>query len=134
MNRNTLTYTTKPAYTGPKPPVIQPDKYDEAIAYLTEHPEEISKAWNQPGAAKGGCLFRMATNAITREDTRRDVSLGFGCLTMVRGNGCNAATPELTIAIRSDGRIPSSRHTVTPSHLPVFAEWQRRLDVELGRP
>lgn len=54
------------------------------------------------------------------------------CLTMIR-NGWQGPTPELTTAIQSDDRLPCSPRQITPAHLPVFAEWQRRLDRELNR-
>ena len=40
-------------------------------------------------------------------------------------------TPELTKAIRKDPRIPKLPKNITVADLPVFAEWQRRLDKEI---
>lgn len=96
------------------------DKYDEQIACLTLNPARIVDAW-----ALGDCLFQGASH---------DGEVGpYGCLTMVRTGAWNAATPELTEQIRNDMRIPSNCFGITVESLPVFAEWQRRLDKELGR-
>jgi len=106
-----------------------PDKYDKAIAYLTQHPKEIMDAWYDggvcqlPSAHPAACLFQYAGNSPFK---------CCGCLTMVK-NGCRAETPELTKAIRADERIPNGCEAITLEHLPVFAEWQRRLDKELNR-
>jgi hypothetical protein len=48
-----------------------------------------------------------------------------GCLTMVVDGGYEAATPELTAAIRSDKRIPAYRDDITKELLPILADWQR---------
>jgi hypothetical protein len=95
-----------------------PDEYDKAIAYLTEHPNEIGIAWAHPGTMPGGCLFNFVPGFGA-----------YGCLTMIRGGQAyNARTEELTNAIRNDKRLPSWSSKVRVKHLPVFAEWQRRLD------
>lgn len=106
------------------------DKYDEAIAYLTEHPSKIQTAWNWPdddlygdGEINGGCLFQIVGDY---EEC--------GCLTQIRLNPYRIApTAALTDAIRADERIPKSPEQITIADLPVFAEWQRRLDKELNR-
>ena len=36
------------------------DKYDDAVAYLTAHPDEISWAWGRPAVHEAGCLFVFA--------------------------------------------------------------------------
>jgi len=108
------------------------DKYDEAIEFLKAHPSEIHEAWSEieddpPHPAH--CLFQAAT-----KDGRVDSIASFGCLTQIRGMGSwDAATPELTEAIRADDRIPGNPLSISVDHLPVFAEWQRRIDRELGR-
>lgn len=106
------------------------DKYDEAVEYLTERPEEIWQHW-----VFGKCLF-----AFVSPDQSTFVN-GYkcGCLTMIRGGIRNAVGPnlcpdlELTGEIRSDARIPSNPERITPADLPVFAEWQRKLDKYYGR-
>ena len=102
------------------------DKYDRAIEYLTAHPEKIPYAWvNAPvhedeadpdirGVEDMRCLF-AATAA------------GYGCLTQIRC-GSIGPTPEITAAIRADDRIPTNENEITVEDLPVFAEWQRRID------
>lgn len=108
------------------------DKYDEAVEYLTAHPEVISEAWNRPHKTRGGCLF-MPTDVVYNEDFQE---ARCGCLTQIRrseGIYSNGPTPELTAAIRADERIPKTKETITVDSLPVFAEWQRRIDTELNR-
>ncbi len=96
------------------------DRYDDAIDYLTEHPDEIVDAWGDgrtfPDPRPGPqCLFNY-------------VAEGCGCLTQIRDMCANAPTESLTEAIRSDNRIPSDEFDITVDELPVFAEWQRTLD------
>ncbi len=112
------------------------DKYDKAIDYLMRHPNEVKEAWSCPPEHPAGCLFEFAC--------RREVLRGFnnyGCLTMIRRvaypsdvwQSSVAETPELTEAIQADNRLPMHVDEIQLHHLPVFAEWQRRLDRELGR-
>lgn len=106
------------------------DKYDKAIALLTKRVgagevDAIHKAWIAPFENRAGCLF-----AFTGRDPRDRTC---GCLTQVSKGMADAATPELTRAIFTDGRIPMYPDEITLADLPVFAEWQRRLDRELGR-
>jgi len=107
-----------------------PDKYDEAIAYLTDNPDQIQKAWNDPLYEKGGCLFLNAGKDIIPHFTPR---LGCGCLTQIRSGFYEAETEDLTREIRNDIRIPKHGKDITVDHLPVFAGWRRRIDKELGR-
>lgn len=109
------------------------DRYDHAIDYLMRHPMEIINAWGQPDTHRAGCLFARAH--------RKDCyNCHHGCLTQIRGY-CGyplaswnmAATPTLTTVIRADQRIPGRVEDIQLHHLPVFAEWQRRLDRELHR-
>ena len=107
------------------------DAYDEAVAWLTERPEEIWNAWmegNGPAIGRG-CLFRYACKS--GEFDGQDV----GCLTAIRSGTGHATTRELTRAIRLDDRLPrNSQLEAGVANLPVFAEWQRHLDSVLGRP
>ncbi len=97
------------------------DKYDEQIAELTENPRRIPAAWS-----RGEGLFQFATCGGKAEGET------YGCLTMIRNNvRYTAATPELTEEIRADKRIPINFTEIKPEHLPIFAEWQRRLDREI---
>lgn len=106
------------------------DKYDEAIEYLTENPHEIETVWMHPFDHKAGCLFMFVIpNDV---EFRPDRKL-CGCLTTIRNCGYAAWTDELTEAIRADDRIPNDLKDITIEKLPIFAEWQRRIDKELGR-
>lgn len=99
-----------------------PDAYDAQIARLTERPEEIQHAWFR---SQG--IFDYAHPA-------REFEYGSGCLTMIRTQDAVVpGRPDLTAEIAQDERIPKNNFDITPAHLPVFAEWQRRLDMELGR-
>ncbi len=97
-----------------------PDKYDLAIEILTRNPEKIREAWNNPHTDDAGCLFMFAHYSS-------------GCLTQIRRDpetymGAISQSAE----ILADGRIPKYPAKITVDSLPVFAEWQRRLDAELG--
>jgi hypothetical protein len=106
------------------------DKYDRAIAYLKKNPENIHEAWingNRPGHPHGGCLFQHASKSGYHDAK-------FGCLTQIRQGGDGAATVALTKAILSDHRIPNYAPRETDVEiLPVFAEWQRKIDKVLKR-
>lgn len=106
------------------------DKYDRAIAYLSEHPEQIVPAWFNPGKHEAGCLFRYATATGFHSGVGDQE---YGCLTLIRYGDAVAETKELTQAIKTDERIPCTFYGITLDTLPVFAEWQRRLDKELNR-
>lgn len=98
------------------------DKYDKEIAELTANPNEIYMHW-----VCASPLFQFAT--------RRSLGslIGCGCLTQVRSLAFEAETPELTASVRADKRIPKYAQDISVEDLPVFAEWQRRLDKELKR-
>lgn len=110
------------------------DKYSEAVAYLTEHPEEISDTWFHASTHRHGCLFAFCTPSgerVARQDGKH-----CGCLTMIRGKWWgdgNAWTDDLTAAILADERIPAADDDIGVDDLEVFAEWQRKLDVILNR-
>jgi hypothetical protein len=102
------------------------DKYDKAVAYLTNRPEEIREAWYSPRLHPAGCLFTFVSSDYTSY-------VSIGCLTTIRLGPHVAETPALTEAIRADKRLPKDLLDITADNLPVFAEWQRRLDRELQR-
>lgn len=105
------------------------DKYDKAIAYLTEKPEEIRAAWSQPSLHPAGCLFQSAYPLYDYNPMK------YGCLTMVKKGTHIAANDVLTTMIREDARIPNIQQDITVEHLrPVFAEWQRLLDETIRKP
>ena len=122
------------------------DKYDIAIQYLTENPDRIADAWADPQVYEARCLFAFASK--TRHvigDSSDSVGcltmISVGCLTMIRsGRSSHVENSDkdsrlaaLESEIRADERIPLSWDAIQLSHLPVFAEWQRRLDKELNR-
>lgn len=103
------------------------DKYDKAIAYLIEHPEEVEDAWQLVRTCPGSCLFQFCspTGTITVVNT-----IKIGCLTTVKAGYNPAFTPELTEKIRADERIPSKPDDIKPTleGLTPFAEYQREMD------
>jgi hypothetical protein len=113
------------------PASAPPDKYDRAIAYLRQHPDEIVQAWLLSRSHPGGCLFSFVSH-----DRQPLGSHGpCGCPVMIRNPIYKsvAETEHLTAAIRADDRIPMVEKDITLDHLPIFAAWQRRIDRELGR-
>lgn len=91
------------------------DKYDEAIEILTKDPGQIRIAWANYSDHPAGCLFDLVP----------EVGM---CLTEIRDFG-DAGT-DLEQEILDDERIPEDRDDITPEDLPVFAEWQRKIDAE----
>ena len=107
------------------------DKYDEAIEYFNtnDNLDGIVNAWNFPEVSGPGCLFQYCGDHSTTITPSKDPKDSYGCLTMIRkGNNYVAYTPKLTKAIRADKRIPKEPEDIELKHLPVFAEWQRKLD------
>jgi hypothetical protein len=106
------------------------DKYDEAMDYLTEYPEEIPWAWAGPDIHEAGCLFKFMR---PYKGNRNEL---YGCLTMIRNLKKGgpfyvvhvALDDEMTEAIRADERIPTDYSDITVESLPAFAEWQRIAD------
>lgn len=100
----------------------EPFDYDAQIARLTQNPEEISNDWT----AQVG-LFRII-------DSKGIPNLNSGCLTMIRGlNGWEAFikgeyNPEITKEIRNDTRLPGEMGDIGVHHLPIFKEWNLRID------
>jgi hypothetical protein len=110
------------------------DIYNEQIEYLTKNPNQIANDWS---TGKG--LFKRIGNDKYNEHYMS------GCLTMIRNhpfynNTLNDALMpvvafinnkpnfELTKEIIEDERIPVSVLRIRSEHLPVFAEWQRKID------
>jgi hypothetical protein len=115
------------------------DKYDIAVAYLREHPEEIPDAWNNPsGQVQGENRGEPLFGYVAPNPFRSIVDIGnglikCGCLTQVALGEEEAYTDDLTQKIRSDHRIPTKPEDITVNDLEVFAEWQRKIDKELNR-
>lgn len=100
-----------------------PYNYDAQINRLTKEPRLIPHEW---GIGRGLFNFASDSNAATHTDC--------GCITMIRTGKYRAYTngrPDeaLTAEIAADVRIPKDAADITPEHLPVFKEWQERLDV-----
>ena len=111
------------------------DIYDEAVDYLTEHPDEILECWNNPYRMRAGILF-------THVSARASIDVEFmrcGCLTQVAMErdlddpSYRADTNALTDAIRADASIPKHPEDIQAADLTTFARWQRRIDKDLGR-
>ena len=126
------------------------DKYDDAIAYLTENPEDIHDAWSDPEEweGRGGELFGFVgpdwkdnSNTVAY---RGEVSGTCGCLQQIRAayksekcgmyalddtNMTLSHWPDLWERIARDRRLPADSSDIGLEDLPVFAEWQRKLDV-----
>jgi len=108
------------------------DKYDRAIEYLRKHPDQIESAWAYGGNIRAHCLFKYVT-PTGRPGVCKDGVRSCGCLTTIKSDDFVAFTPQLTKLILKDRRIPNNIDRVGVSDLPVFAEWQRRIDKELNR-
>lgn len=107
------------------------DRYDEEVERLTEHPERIKGSWTAGMPLFAFCAPNGKSSSGRPCDRRK-----CGCPSMVRSEsifGSVAWTPELTTAIRADERIPRLANEIRPEHLPVFAEWQRKIDDALDR-
>jgi MoxR-like ATPase len=108
------------------------DKYDDQIEAIRSVSPRERKALIYAEWTLGKDLFAYA--GTLDKFTRTEEGLPCGCLTMIRSDeGFVAQTSALTKAIKADTRIPDDPEKITLRHLPVFAEWQRRLDKELGR-
>lgn len=104
------------------------DPYQRAIDYLTENQSRIQSNWDSPHTTIGGILFRYAS------PSGEHLIGECGCLTQIgRLAGRYAFKSDsmidfaLTREIADDHRIPDT-HSITAADLPVFAEWQRKLD------
>ena len=123
------------------------DKYDDAIEYLTALPDMIQAAWEDPQGyeGRGGELFGFvapdwSSNGVAVLD-RAGVKAGTcGCLQQIRaakmegydgksGDMKMSFWPRLWDQIANDRRIPYDEHEITVEDLPVFAEWQRTIDI-----
>lgn len=135
------------------------DKYDAAVEYLTNHPDEIKDAWWKSDRHPAGALFRFRTLPILIKEYR---SGGIAevvkhrneqCLTMLKSRSFTYYGPVLPIIeqIQNDPRIPDSvqitddtdyldaeprmaRMPLTDivASLPLMADYNRRLDAALS--
>jgi len=125
--------------------ILPKDKYDHAIDYLTENPEDIHDAWSNPSdyEGKGGELF-----GFVGPDWKSNKNPGMherletgtcGCLQQIRqafkagsdgtsGNMEMSHWPRLWQKIADDRSLPSDADDIGIGDLPVFAMWQREID------
>jgi hypothetical protein len=112
------------------------DKYDVAIEELIQDPFSLFDEW-----CNAACLFDFASPDPDATLRRPDGAI-CGCLTQVCSGESVAWTDALTIEIRQDARIPEDVDAFASefpgmsedeqhSALQPFAEWQRRLNVEI---
>jgi hypothetical protein len=118
------------------------DKYDEAIAELEgakDFNRAVTSAWVDAGEkTTAGLLFQFCNK---KNERGRQVAMSdngnvvrIGCLTQIRDSPLHIAETEtLTTAIRADEKLPNSTDGVRHEHLSLLADWQRRIDRELGR-
>ena len=119
------------------------DKYDDAIEYLVEYPDETMDAWADVIGHKSGVLFRYCTpDGVGQFGCRPDGRV-CGCLTQVKQRTSVAWTPKITAEIRRDKRIHPSPEKLQAALLATksikkrrailqpYAEWQRRMDAEI---
>lgn len=103
------------------------DVYDLEVERLTENPELIIESWKNAKPLFGFCT--SSRHSFEWEPAAKEC----GCLTMVCNESGEAATDELTKLILADERLPISPSHITAENLPVFAEWQRKMDKLLNR-
>lgn len=107
------------------------DKYDKAIAYLTENPGKMEAVWceqnygDESEMAQAHCLFEYL--CPNDEDT-----WAYGCITQVASGSKRAFTDELTQLVL-DADLPTDIDNVTLQHLPKCAEIQRIADIVCNR-
>lgn len=121
------------------------DKYDRAVEFLTQNPQMIEEVWDRakagshPESLKNNFNFSdemIQATCLFTSASKDPYDVRYGCLTEIHSKkvcSSTAQTPELTRAIVEDDRLPSNGADIEVNHLPVFAEWQRRIDKELGR-
>jgi hypothetical protein len=114
-----------------------PDIYDLEVERLTEAYANwvangdggISPIYDSWQEAEP--LFRFCTPSGNVENRGTELC---GCLTQIRGRSKRRAwTGEIEAEILADERIPDDESDIRPEHLPVFAEWQRKIDAALNR-
>jgi len=128
------------------------DKYDFAIEYLHENPDEIHDAWGSPAsmAGRGGELFGFVGPdwSSSSNSVRYEGNLGTcGCLQQIRQakveNSCDTMLeaaekgegmtlsywPRLWEKIAGDRNLPSDDQEIGLEDLPAFATWQREIDL-----
>lgn len=108
------------------------DRYDQEVERLSANPDAIEPSWWHSHPSHD-VTHSPLFDACGYSRSGGKSSQFCGCLTQVKCGMHCAQTSELTDAIRQDGRIPGHSLTIKAKDLPVFAEWQRRIDKELNR-
>jgi hypothetical protein len=112
------------------------DVYDEAVEYLTAHPNEIYSAWVRGPYAgddaygdrewsqhPGSYLFRTVFDDSCATEIRAGLSSKVE----------NYDAPPVVMELAADETVPENPEDIRPEDLPRFAYWQRRFDRELVR-
>lgn len=113
------------------------DNYDKAIEYLKSNPAQILDIWDDPKSHFSGILFQAVTPDGTGQVNSYDEFCGDIC--EIHSNLASAWTDELLEEIIKDFRIPeifashNYKPKITVELLPLFAEWQRKIDKALNR-
>lgn len=113
------------------------DSYDKAIEYLKNNPSQIVDIWDDPKSHFSGVLFQ----SVTPDGVSQTNPYGEFCgdICEIHSNLASAWTDELTEEILEDFRIPEIfashdyKPRITVELLPLFAEWQRKIDKVLNR-
>lgn len=114
-----------PPYLTPDGQPRKRDAYDEAVEFLIENDQLIYNSWNHPYSTLGGILFIYAA-------PKKNI-IACGCLTQIKKGHMGCSDNEITKQIQADNRLPDNVTAIKREHLPVFAEWQRRLDKHWNR-
>jgi hypothetical protein len=96
------------------------NKYDAAIQYLTEHPEEIHKAWITTKSHAAGCLFSFLEPSGTFFEY-------VGCPTLIKRGDYVSFENKMDEFVRSMD-IPSRSRDIKVEHLPLFKLIQEEAD------
>lgn len=113
------------------------DVYSKALKYFKENPSRIPEVWDDPKSHWSGVLFQSVTPDGYGQQNENGLFCGDLC--EIRSLMASAWTLELQEEIMNDHRIPKLYASngylpkLTIEILEVFAEWQRKIDIEIGR-
>ncbi len=122
------------------------DYYDRAVAHFSANPHFLNPAWHAPALYEFGHLFAFCTRSRDVCFIRPQLAyllpkpgpiITSGNPVQVSRGEAKAETRELTRSLREDDRLKilddPADYAKLPGLLVVLAEWQRRIDSELGR-
>jgi len=99
------------------------DIYEREVERLTNNPDDIYDSWSE---------FTPLFQRVSMNQSDFTCQHGkYGCLTQIR-RGSHIGRC-FTNEIMADTRIPCNETDIKPEHLPIIAEWQRKIDKELDR-